>query len=372
MDYRDPPDIAEFRQDIRSWLRTYSASHNLSFGAADFENMHRWWRDLAGAGYVAMSFPEEYGGQGRADIYDAVVNQELGLALAPPAPPIAHIAHSIADFGNDDVKRRFLPGLLSCVEPWCQGFSEPDAGSDLASLTTRGVVAGDVLRIDGQKIWTSGAMWSKWCLLFLRTEPDLPRHRGLSMVVVDMASPGVDRREITLSTGSREFAEVFFDDVEVPLTNLVGERGQGWAIAMHMLSYERGPADMGWTGRYAKSLAQAHDAFLAGSQPSDEALRLRLAQAGVGVRVLDWHVQRTLANRGDNSDANGSIDKLLATRVEQELYRVIADVHGGEAVTTDDASFHSYLYSRAQSIYGGSQQIQRSLVAQRLLGLPRA
>ena len=371
MDFHDEPEIVQFRQQLRDWIAEYRAAHDLSFAPIDFHNVHAWNRDLAAAGYVAVSFPVAYGGRGLPPIYDAVINEELAAAGAPPPPPIGHLAHSLSDFGSDELKARFLPGLLTSTEHWCQGFSEPGAGSDLASLTTSGTFEGETVRINGQKIWTSGAMWAKWCLMFIRTEPDKPRHKGLSMIVVDMDSKGIDKRQITLSTGSGEFAEVFFDDVLVPAAHLVGERGQGWAIAMHMLSFERGPADMGWTGRYARDLTGCEAALTSSAAQADPQLSRRLAKTAVGVRVLEWQVKRTLANRNDHPGAEGSLDKLLAARVEQDLYRTIADVAGSTSVINNTETFNAYLYSRAQSIYGGAQQIQRSIVAQRILGLPR-
>jgi alkylation response protein AidB-like acyl-CoA dehydrogenase len=229
-----------------------------------------------------------------------------------------------------------------------------------------------VFRVSGHKIWTSGAMWSRWCLLLARTEPDSPRHRGLSMLVVDMDSAGIDRQEIIMSTGNRDFAEVFFTDVEVPAGNLVGERGQGWQIAMGMLAYERGPADMGWVGRIGRLLEQAESDVRSGRVVADDAMRRRLAASSVGVRIMQWHVQRSLAARAAGTPgAKGSLDKLLATRIEQDLYRTVADLYGSTVVVDDVDAFGGYLYSRAQSIYGGTQQIQRSIVAQRLLGLPK-
>ncbi|MGM7698981.1 acyl-CoA dehydrogenase family protein [Microbacterium sp. A84] len=367
MDYTDDDAIAQFRLGLRAWLDNYQQTHDLNFDPADFESVRRWHRDLAAAGFVATSFPVEYGGQGLEPIYDAVVNRELADADAPPPPPIAHIAHAIADFASDALKARVLPGLLTCTEPWCQGFSEPGAGSDLADIRTTGQIDGDTIRINGQKIWTSGAMWAQWCLLFLRTEPDLPKHKGLSMVVVPMDSPGIVRRQIMLSTGSGEFAEVFFDNVEVPTANLIGERGQGWAIAMHMLAFERGPADMGWTGRYRRGLEAAKTDLADDAGPA----RTRLTAAQVGLDVLEWHVTRSLANRADSPGTAGSVDKLLATRVEQDLYRVAADIAGPDALLNDAEEFLAYLHSRAQSIYGGSQQIQRNIVGEKVLGLPR-
>jgi alkylation response protein AidB-like acyl-CoA dehydrogenase len=375
MDYTDSDDVRQFRADFRAWLQASRGTFGrdgqpaADASAATLE----WYRTLAAAGYVAVSLPAEYGGRGLPDIFEAVVNEELALADAPPPPPIGHIAHALADFGSPELKRRFLPGLLSCTEPWCQGFSEPEAGSDLAGITTAAEPGGSMFRVNGRKIWTSGAMWSRWCLLLARTEPGLERHRGLSMLVVGLDSPGIERREIIMSTGSREFAEVFFDDVEVPADNLVGARGQGWAIAMRMLSYERGPADMGWVGRIGRVVARAHHEIRSGQVTADAVMRRRLAADWVGLQVLQWHVQRSLAARQHRAPgAEGSVDKLLATRVEQQIYRTLSDLAGAPAVVDDVEQFGAYLYSRAQSIYGGTQQIQRTIVAQRLLGLPRA
>jgi alkylation response protein AidB-like acyl-CoA dehydrogenase len=372
MDYSDDADVAAFRAQLRGWL-----TENAPAAAADrgVTQTLAWYRALAAAGYVTVSLPAEYGGRGLSDTYEAVVNEELARCGAPPPPPIGHLAHAVADFASDDLKRRVLPGMLSCTEVWCQGFSEPGAGSDLASVTTSGLpdAEGRTLRISGQKIWTSGAMWSQWCLLLARTDLDAPRHQALSMIVVDMASPGIDRREITMSTGSREFAEVYFDDVHVPVDNVVGTFGQGWPIAMKMLTYERGPADMGWVGRMGAVLAAAEADVRSERVSADEVMRRRLARCRVGLQVLQWQVWRSLSRRRfEPPGADGSIDKLLATRVEQDLYATLADLVGPDALADGSSSFGGYLYSRAQSIYGGTQQIQRAIVAQRLLGLPRS
>jgi len=373
VDYSDDPEVAEFRAGLRAWLRDHLDEHRDATGyetAESVERTLRWHRALAAAGYVGLSLPAAHGGHGLPDLYEAVLNEELAAAGAPPPPPIGHIAHAIADFASEELKSRVLPGLLGCTEVWCQGFSEPGAGSDLASLTTTARPEGDRFVIDGQKIWTSGAMWSRWCLLLARTERDQPRHRGLSMLVVDMESPGVDRREIVLASGSREFAEVFFDGVSVPAANLVGERGQGWRIAMHMLSYERGPADMGWVGRLGRVLSAAREDVRTGRVPADEPLRRRLAAASVDLQVMQWHVARSLANR-DPGGSGGSVDKLLTIRVEQNLHHVVGDLAGPAFVLGDPSPYGDYLWSRAQSIYGGTQQIQRQIVAQRVLGLPK-
>jgi alkylation response protein AidB-like acyl-CoA dehydrogenase len=371
MDFTEPPDVARFRAGLRDWLAREAPAHSGATSDRSGTGIRQWYRALAQAGYVGVSMSAEYGGCGLPDRYEAVINSELAAAQAPPPPPIGHIAHAIADFGDGDLARRLLPGLLDCTQAWCQGFSEPGAGSDLASLTTSAVPRGDAFVVNGQKIWTSGAMWAQWCLLLARTEPAERRHRGLSMLAVDMASPGIDRRELTLANGTHEFAEVFFSDVQVPRANLVGERGQGWPIAMHMLAYERGPADMGWVGRLGRVLAAALDTAREAGDLADEPLRRRLASSMVDVQVLEWHVTRSLAGRDSAAPgSSGSVDKLLATRVEQRLHHVLADVAGASFVLTDPP-FADYVWSRAQSVYGGTQQIQRRIVAQRILGLPR-
>jgi alkylation response protein AidB-like acyl-CoA dehydrogenase len=373
VDFSEPADVARFRAELRAWLAADGSARSGRIGFESDETLARtleWYQALARAGYAGLSLPIEYGGRGLPDAYEAVLNEELAAAQAPPPPPIGHIAHAIADFASHDLKRRVLPGLLDCTAPWCQGFSEPGAGSDLASLTTSARLDGDAFFVNGQKIWTSGALWAHWCLLLVRTEPDAPKHRGLSMLVVEMASAGIDRRPITLANGSREFAEVFFDNVRVPRENLVGERGQGWRIAMHMLTYERGPADMGFVGRLGQVLGAALEAVRGGRSAADEQLRRRLISSMVDLQVLQWQVSRSLASRDAAPSASGSLDKLLTTRVEQRLHHVLLDLAGASFVL-EDQPFADYVWSRAQSVYGGTQQIQRRIVAERLLGLPR-
>ena len=322
------------------------------------------------AGLAGMTWPKAYGGHGLTLREHLAVNKEIGALPMPES--VSSIGKELAGpiimaVGDEAQKQAFLPEILTMRQFWCQGFSEPDAGSDLARLRTKAVQEGEHWRINGQKIWTSGAMWADWCLLLLRTEADQPRHRGLSMLVVDMTSAGIERREITLANGSREFAEVFFDEVRVPAANLVGQAGIGWRIAMHMLTYERGPADMGWVGRLGHVLAAAVEDVRTGRCVADGPLRRRLAACAVNIDVLRWQVARSLVDR---AGVAASVDKLLTTRIEQELFRVVGDLAGTGFVQGDDR-FDEYLWSRAQSIYGGTQQIQRQIVAQRVLGLPR-
>jgi alkylation response protein AidB-like acyl-CoA dehydrogenase len=380
MDYRDNDDEARFRSQLRAWLEEHAPA-DVPPRDAD-ERMaynHRWHRALAEGNWLGLSFPVEYGGQGRSLIYDAILNDELGLAGLPPVPAINHITNAIRLFGSEEQKRAHLPGLLSCTVLWCQGFSEPNAGSDLSSLRTRGVRvteagAPDVYRVEGQKIWTSEAVWAQWCLLLLRTELDVPAHRGLSMLMVPMDTPGIECRPIVTSYGSSEFAEVFFTDASVPAANMLGQPGQGWTIAMQLLGFERGPADMGWTARLERTLTLLEARVRSGELTVSAAQRESLAGAWVELQTLKLHVQRSTGARldGHAPGPEGSIDKLLMTNADQLLGHVVLDVLAAEAVLDDVAAFPGYVWSRAQSIFGGTQQIQRNIVAQRVLGLPRA
>lgn len=373
MDYRDSDEERSFRLGLRDWLDGNLPGRPPDDPDSAVAFTDEWWRKLAAAGYVGVSFPVEYGGGGRSDSFEAILNEEIGAAGAPPPPPIAHIGQAILRYGTDQQRAAHLPGLLSCEVRWCQGFSEPGAGTDLAGLTTRADWMAGGYRINGRKIWTSGAVWSQWCLLLARTDKDAPKHRGLSVFLLPMSRAGIEARPIVMATGSREFAEVYLDDVEAGSDELLGKPNQGWEIALSLLAYERGPADMGWVGRFARALAVAEDDVRSGRLVVDEPTAIRLAKAYVSLRVLQVHVQRSLFHRADGASpgAEGSVDKLLMTWVDQEVHRLTLDLRGADALLDQAADFDVYLWSRAQSVFGGTQQIQRSIVAERLLGLNR-
>ncbi|MBI4514624.1 MAG: acyl-CoA dehydrogenase family protein [Deltaproteobacteria bacterium] len=380
MDFRDSPEERDFRSQFRGWLTEHAPGEPIPVEPeARAAFLLAWHRRLYAAGYVGLSFPVESGGRGLPPTYEAIFNDELGAAGAPPGPAFGHIANAIRLHGSEEQRRRHLPGLLSSQVRWCQGFSEPGAGSDLANLSTRaqavemnGAVTG--YRITGQKIWTSEAVGADWCLLLARSEPGSCRHHGISVLLVPMRTPGIDCRAIVTASGTREFAEVFFDGAEVDAANLLGRPGQGWAIAMSLLGYERGPADIGWVSRFARTLRLLEDQARAGSLRTEPALRAALAKAYVDLRALQVQVQRTLSSRMDGSTPGpeGSIDKLLMTRTDQSLHRAMMDLRGAEPLLEDGLDLDLYFWSRAQSIFGGTSQIQRDIVAQRVLKLPRA
>ena len=378
MDYRDAPDEAAFRARLRAWFADRLPVELPEEPEARMAALNGWHRALYDGGWIGLTFPREYGGHGLPPVYEAILNDEIGLAGAPPPPAIGHISNALRIFGTDRQKRDHLPGLLASTTRWCQGFSEPNAGSDLAGIATRAQLVtgpdGPAYRIDGQKIWTSEAVWAQWCLLLCRTEADRPAHRGLSMLLVPMDTPGLECREIITAYGSREFAEVFFDGAVVPAANVLGEPGGGWAIAMQLLGYERGPADVGWVARLARMLTLLEEDVRAGRLPVGPAERRDLARAWVELRALQLRIHRTLSARRDGSTPGpeGSIDKLLVTRAEQLLNHVNLRLRGAPALLSGGPHVESYFWSRAQSIFGGTQQIQRNIVAQRVLGLPRA
>ncbi len=378
MDFRDSGDEAAFRSDLRAWLATNAPTGPAPLGGPERARFWSdWHRTLHRGGWMGLSWPVAVGGRGLPATYEAILNDEIGAAGAPPAPHVGFLGRALLHHGSDEQQRRYLPGLLSGDQVWCQGFSEPGAGSDLAALSTRAELVDDRWVVNGQKVWTSDAAWADLCLLLARTEPDGSRHGGISALVLDMHQPGVEVRPIVQINGDTEFNEVFLTDAVAPPDAVVGERGQGWSIAMTTVGYERGPADVGFSSRYARLMAELErDAVAAADRGAalDPSLRVDLARAHVAVAVLRAHVLRSLSARvgGGAPGAEGSIDKLLATRVEQLLHHVAADLHGSDALTGARPDVVAeYLYSRAQSIAGGTSQIQRTIVAERLLRLPR-
>ncbi len=378
MDFNDTPEGAEFRSRLRQWLRDHSADAAIPDDpAARADAQNAWHQTLYEAGYIGLSFPVEYGGHGLPPSYEAILNDELGHAGAPPIEGVGHLSNALRLFGTDGQRAELLPGLLSGAVRWCQGFSEPEAGSDLASLKTRAelveVDGRPVFRVNGRKIWTSFAAVADWCFLLCRTEPDAPKHEGISVLLVPMSTTGIEVRPITNAARNREFAEVTFDDVEVAAENLLGERGQGWSIANQLLAYERGPSDINWISRLSRQLRGLERDVRLGRIVNSPATRARLGEAYAELRALQVKVQRSLSDRqrGALPGPEGSVDKLLMARADQVFGHTMMDLTDSEALLTEGLEWDIYVWSRAAGIYGGTAQIQRNIVAQRVLGLPR-
>ena len=373
MDFHDSAEEAAFRGELRAWLADNIPDPPGDSEAERVAHAIDWHHRLAAGGWLGLSWPVDSGGRDLPPAYEAIFNEELGHAGAPAAPHVGFLGRAILLYGSPEQRQRWLPGLLSGDEQWCQGFSEPNAGSDLGSLSTRATLDDGRWAINGQKVWTSDAQHADWCLLLVRTEPDEPKHRGISCVVVDMHQPGITVRPLRQITGDNEFNEVFFDDATAPEAHLIGRRGGGWQLAMTTLEYERGPADIGFISRFYRALGDLERrAAVAG----DVALRARVARAFVHLEALRVQVLRSLSRRLDGSTPGpeGSIDKLLMVRAEQNLHHVVIDSLGAEvfAGPARQRELGEYLFSRSQSIAGGSQEIQHSIVAERLLGLPRS
>jgi alkylation response protein AidB-like acyl-CoA dehydrogenase len=376
VDFDDTPDEALFRAGLRRWLAENRSAATVPDDPAERARaQNEFHQVLYDAGYIALSFPVEYGGHGRPPTYDGILNEELGRAGAPPIEGVGHLSNAIRLFGTDDQRSALLPGLLSGKTRWCQGFSEPDAGSDLAGLTTRAELTDDgaTFRVNGRKIWTSFAAEADWCFLLCRTEADAPKHQGISVLLVEMDTPGIEPVPIVNSARNREFAEVVFEDAPVPATNLLGERGQGWSIANQLLAYERGPSDINWIARLRGHLRALEEEVRSGRIPDTDQVRAELGRAYVLLRALEIKVQRSLSERlhGALPGAEGSVDKLLMTEADQAIGHAVMSLRGGRAVLDETHDWDVYTWSRAASIYGGTQQVQRTIVATRILGLPR-
>ncbi|MCL2586515.1 MAG: acyl-CoA dehydrogenase family protein [Streptosporangiales bacterium] len=361
MDYRDSAGEAAFRAGLRDWLAGHAADFAGLSGDEYWTRYGEWHRALYEAGFFGLSWPSEYGGQDRPPVYDVILDEELAAAGAPPRPSLGYLVHGFAAHASEEIRRRFLPGMINGTERWCQGFSEPGAGSDLASLATTAVLDGDEYVINGHKIWTSYSDVADWCLLLARTDPEVPRHKGISAFVIDMHQPGIEQRPLKMISGvSTEFGQVLFDGARVPAANMVGEPGGGWALAMTVVSHEREPSTLGFTARYGKTV-KALEARAGGAFDHD------LAWAKIETEMLYAHVRRRLSEQldGVKHTSDGSLDKLLMTWTEQTVGHAALSVAG----PSDPAMLETYLYSRAQSVMGGTAQIQKNIIAGRILGL---
>lgn len=382
-----------FRLDLRGWLASAYARFARDWpGGADPRNLdyRRAWEDtLCANGWSGLGWPREHGGRALPLSRQAVFHEEHARCGAPLGVNlIGHgiLAPTLLHFGSEAQKRRFLPGILSNREVWCQGYSEPGAGSDLASVRTRAEAAPGGYRLNGHKIWTSFADRAQWCFVLARTDPQAPKHKGLSFLLVDMRSPGVRVEPIRQITGEAEFCEVFFEDVFVPQDNLLGEANQGWKIAMAAASFERGTYFIPRLVRFAqelrqvRELAQRADAY--GHVPaSSAAVRQQWARLAADSHVLALKSQRALAGamRGDPPGPEGSSTKIHWSEAHQRLLELSLQLLGEDACLADGAAdahavelTHAYLWSRAETILAGTSEIQRNIIAEQMLALPKA
>jgi alkylation response protein AidB-like acyl-CoA dehydrogenase len=368
------PEERRLRDEVRAFLAEYcpdpsDVPHDLDERMA---YLRRWQARCYEAGYVGRAWPAEFGGGGRPTVEQIVIDQEMAAAGAPERVAIVGLdvlGPAILAFGSDEQRRRYVPPILSADELWSQGFSEPEAGSDLASLRTRAVESGDGYVLNGQKTWISWGQFSRWCGVLARTDAEVPRHKGISLLIVDVDSPGVEMRPMEQITGHAEFCELFLEDVFVPKERLLGAPGQGWEIAMHVVAHERGTAAL----PRQVTLRTWLDRLVVDASPvlSDDAVQATLADALIEIEVLRHHATRTMSaflNGGTVGPASSGV-KLLMARAEQKLGLAALDVLG--EANAGEFWHERYLYSRAASVYGGAQQIQRGIIADRVLSLPK-
>jgi len=374
----------EFRAELREWLRRYAPRGARVFASLeeDAAFLTQWQRTLHGAGWAAVHWPQAYGGRGASLTEQAIFQEEMAAARAPQMMNrvgINLVGPTLIAHGREEQRRRYLPAILSCDEIWCQLFSEPNAGSDLASLRTRADAEGDVFIVNGQKVWTSYAQFASWGILLARTDTAAAKHKGLSYLIVDMKSPGITIRPLRQITGSAEFSETFFESVPVPRENLIGEVNRGWEIAQTTLAHERGTA-FPFKEQVLHKIAVDELAELV-RERGDANARQRLAAHFIEVEIMRLHNCRmmTKLGRGEMPGPESSIVKLFWADLTQHLFESALDllgptaqlVHGEARAEAGGRWQQGFLWSRCGSIAGGTSEIQRNIIAQRLLGLPR-
>jgi alkylation response protein AidB-like acyl-CoA dehydrogenase len=380
VDFTYPPEAEAFRTEFRAWLEDHLtdglrelAEHPVDDDPARIERLRAWNRTLAEARYAAIAWPPEYGGRGAALMEQVVYAEEMHRSGAPGTVNIiglSNIAPAIMEHGTEEQKRTLLPRMLRGDDIWCQGFSEPDAGSDLASLSTSATVDGDHFVVNGQKTWNTLGAFANRCELLVRTDRSAPKHRGISCLLVDMTLPGIEVRPLVTIAGEREFSEIFFTDVRVPRHALLGPINEGWRVAMTTLAYERGTV-ANLHLRLRNRIRDLLETAKQNATATDPVVRQKLARVYLEGELLRLVSQRAISGalHGREMGPESSIAKLVWSEAEQHLGEVAGDVLGADANTgrwgRDRVAMRSY------TIAGGTTQVNKNIIAQRLLGLPR-
>jgi alkylation response protein AidB-like acyl-CoA dehydrogenase len=387
MDLNLTAEETQFRDEFRAWLakhapkdwehrRDETVEHHFAF-------LKTWQRTLYDGGWAGISWPREYGGRGASLMQQVIFWQEMALAGAPPMANVLGlglVGPTLIAFGTGAQKSRYLRKILSAEEIWCQGFSEPNAGSDLAGLQTEARLDGGHYIVNGQKVWTSYGWASDWCELVVRTDPTAPKHKGLTVLLVDMKSPGIEVRPLRQMTGESEFGEVFFEDARVPRENLVGTIGEGWRIAMTVLAYERGASSLAYSQRFARDLRLLARALEERGRLTGSA-REKVARLLVDNEVMRANGIRMLATfaEGKAPGTESSLEKIFWSEFDQRFRETAIDLlgPGGQLLRSSPGArpdvdwAREFLWSRAGTIYSGSSEVQRNIIAKRVLGLPQ-
>ena len=380
MDFSYPAEVEQFRGELRDWLEEnltdelVAARRPTGRDDAAFEMLRAWNATMADAGWAAVSWPPKYGGRGATVLEQLVYTEETTRARAPmPLNVIGlnNIAPAIMQYGTEAQKLTLLPRMMRADDIWCQGMSEPEAGSDLAALRTRAVRDGDDFVVNGQKIWTSLGHRADWCQLYVRTDPDAPKHKGISCLIVDMTLPGIEVRPLVTLNGEADFAEVFLHDVRVPADALLGPLNAGWQVATTTLSHERAGAARLYAEMQARLEELVNDLAAAGIGALDDPVMLRrLGEIAVRIKYLEVLCQRSISATLHGGDAFGSasLAKTVWGEIGQDLAALAFDALGSQSA----GAWANYrLTSRSLTIAGGTTQINKNITAQRVLGLPR-
>ncbi len=379
MDLRDTPDEAAFRAELRAWLDANLPEEKRGGrgGAQRFDDSfgREWSRMLHEAGYAGLTWPIEYGGAGAPYSFQAIFYEETARAQAPGHVGVIGLGMAgptIMAHGTDAQKQAHLAKILSAEEIWCQGFSEPGAGSDLAAARTRAERRGEHYVVNGQKVWSSFAHIADYCILVTLSDPEAPRYQGLTYLIVDMHAPGVEVRPLRQITGEAEFNEIFFNDVEVPVSNRLGEEGQGWQVAMTTLLHERGTLGFALTAALEVGVNRLLD-VARDRVNGDSSLRERVANEWIELQALRYTNYRALGTlqRTGIPGPEGSAIKLRWSEQNQRMTKLGRELHGPEGILDDGWWHHQQLRSRGNTIEAGTSEVLRNIVAERVLGLPR-
>jgi alkylation response protein AidB-like acyl-CoA dehydrogenase len=393
MDLSYTPEELAFQREVRAWLKKNVPKRQRDERPIEFGDPRRialaktWQRKVHAAGYLALGWPKEYGGQGMDVMRQTIVNEEMVRARAPGLigmMGILMVGPTLIQHGTEEQRRRYLPRILEADDVWCQGYSEPGSGSDLASLRTRAELVGDEFVVNGQKVWTSNAQFADWMFCLVRTDANAPKHAGISYILIDMKTPGITVRPLVQMTGDAGFNEVFFEDVRVPRENLVGGLNNGWQVANATLAHERNM--LGSTMRtqqtFQKLLRLARTQRRNGGPASaDPVIRQRLADLALRVETMKLEAYRQLTNalRGRPAGISASVSKLVTTELNHDIARTALDILGsyGPLGKKDprvrDAGIWplDFMYSLGLIIGGGTSQIQKNIISERGLGMPK-
>jgi alkylation response protein AidB-like acyl-CoA dehydrogenase len=371
------PSEQAFRDELRAWLADNHPGEQPKGDDEAFAFRRAWQRELYEAGYAGLSWPQEYGGRGATVIEQAIFGEEMTRARAPSPVNVLGLVMGgpvLIAHGTDEQKARYLEPILSAEEIWCQGFSEPDSGSDLASLKTRAVKSNGEWVITGQKVWTTYAQHAKWCMLVARSDPDAPKHRGLTYFLLDMEQDGVQVRPLRQITGEAEFNELFFEEARVADENVIGGVGNGWTVAITTLMHERAGLGASSAASVRIALGQLLELVRERGLADDPLVRQRIGQLHIEAEALRLNAWRGLTHvmKHGAPGPEGSLPKWQWAEVNQSLTELALEVEGDDGpLDRGDEWTYRFLRARANSIEGGTTEILKNIIAERVLGLPR-